>query len=523
MKKSSKLLSLLAAVMVVFMLAACGNNNATGGGTSESDNNDNNKNNNNNNNEEVADEPEEPFTIKAMYNLHTPETPDDYLKELLETATNTVLDIQWVPDGNYEERLNTAFATNTLPMVVPMGFNFYNQFKDAIRADQFWEIEPYLSEFENLSKLKPEVLDNTRVDGKLYALYQGRPLSRQGLIYRKDWAENLGIEAPTTTEEFLEMARAFTEDDPNQSGSKDTIGLTDRSDLIYGAFKTVASWFGTPNHWGEQDGQLLPEFMFDEYVQTMDFFKEMHENGYMNQDFPVTSKDDQQAMFKNGTAGMYVGSMADVLSIYNDASDLNPDVEYEVANRIAGPDGEFGVWAIPGFGSVVLFPKQAIETEDELRKVLAFYDKLMTPEVSNLLIWGVEGEHYEIVDGGIRVMDENRQKIDTQVRPFLSMEIGEPETNGRFEMVATYETRAKADKLIVDNNDFLIHNPTVVLDSETHVTHGDRLQQLINDATYQYILRQIDLDGFNAAVERWKNDGGNAIIEEFNASRDAIN
>ncbi|WP_347835768.1 hypothetical protein [Gracilibacillus sp. JCM 18860] len=88
--------------------------------------------------------------------------------------------------------------------------------------------------------------------GELYTLYQGRPLSRQGIIYRKDWAENLGLEAPTTTDEFMEMVRAFTEDDPDGNGKDDTFGLTDRSDLIYGAFKTVSSWFGTPNYWGEK-------------------------------------------------------------------------------------------------------------------------------------------------------------------------------------------------------------------------------------------------------------------------------
>ena len=93
------------------------------------------------------------------------------------------------------------------------------------------------------------------VDGKVYSLYQGRPLSRQGLIYRKDWADNLGLSAPKTVDEFYEMARAFSEDDPDGNGKNDTIGLTDRSDLIFGVFKTIASWHGTPNNWGEKDGR----------------------------------------------------------------------------------------------------------------------------------------------------------------------------------------------------------------------------------------------------------------------------
>jgi putative aldouronate transport system substrate-binding protein len=505
---TKKLTILISLLIFVSVITACSNNTSSGNqDAAQSNNNDE----------------EERFTVTIMANLLAPQTPNDYLLEMLQDATNTNLDIQWVPDGNFEERLNTAFATNTMPHVIKMNQNMYNQFKDAIRADQFWEIEPYLGQFENLSKLKPEILDNTRVDGKLYALYQGRPLSRQGVIYRKDWADNLGLDAPTTTEEFFEMVRAFTVDDPNGTGQDDTIGLTDRSDLIYGAFKTVSSWFGTPNNWGLKDDQILPEFMFDEYIQTMDFFKEMHSNGYMNQDFPVTSSNDQQAMIKNGTAGVYVGAMVGVQSFYNEAKELNPDIKYDVQNVIKGPQGEYATWAIPGYGALFLFPKSVIEEEEELLKILSFFDHLMEPDNMNLLMWGVEGEHYEIVDGGVQVMEENLAKIESEVRPFLSLEIGEPETSGRYEPLATYETKAKADELVKDNDNYLIHDPTIVLDSETFVTHGDRLQKLIDDATFRYILGQIDLDGFNEATERWKNEGGNDMIEEFTASYYSVN
>ena len=50
------------------------------------------------------------------------------------------------------------------------------------------------------------------------------------------------------------MLDKFTNEDPDDNGNDDTIGLTDRNDLIYGAFKTIASWFATPNSWGEKDG-----------------------------------------------------------------------------------------------------------------------------------------------------------------------------------------------------------------------------------------------------------------------------
>lgn len=457
------------------------------------------------------------FSFSMMANLHTPEVPDEKVLNKIEEVTNTDIEIQWVPDNNYEDRLNTAFATNSLPDAVFLKNQAtFIQFREAIQDGQFWEVGQYLDEFENLSKLKQNVLDNTKVDGKLYTLYQGRPLSRQGIIYRTDWAENLGLEAPTTTDEFMEMVRAFTEDDPDGNGKDDTFGLTDRSDLIYGAFKTVSSWFGTPNYWGEKDGQLLPEFMFDEYVQTMDFFKEMHENGYINQDFPVTSKPDQQEFIKNGTAGVYVGAMSDVGSLRDDAIAINPDAQFDVHNHVEGPNGEFGIWSIPGYGNLVMFPKSSVESEEELKKILGFFDQMMSPEVANYAYWGFEGEHYELVDGAAKVLDSD--KNEREVKPYQAIEIGEPETNGRYLGYFDYEPKAKSEELFLENEEHLINDPTVPLYSETYVKEGGTLQQIITDATYNYILGQIDKDGFDKAIEEWKSQGGDKIIEEYNAS-----
>ncbi|WP_018931755.1 extracellular solute-binding protein [Gracilibacillus lacisalsi] len=513
MSNWKKLMGIMLLLLFV-LLAACSSDSTTEGGDNSGGDDDSSE----ETNEEEGADSDEPYAFTIMANLHTPEVPNEKVLEQIEEATNTDIEIQWVPDNNYEDRLNTAFATNSLPEAVFLkNQTTFIQFRDAMEDEQFWEVGQYLDQFENLSNLKDNVLDNTRVNGNLYTLYQGRPLSRQGLIYRKDWADNLGLEAPTTTDEFMEMARAFTEDDPDGNGEDDTFGVTDRSDLVYGAFKTVSSWFGTPNEWGEQDGQLLPEFMFDEYKQTMDFFKEMHENGYINQDFPVTSKPDQQEFFKNGTAGMYVGSMGDVGSLYNDAEAINPDVEFDVHNHIEGPDGEFGVWAIPGYGSLVMFPKSSVETEEDLLKILGFFDQLMTPEVMNYAYWGIEGEHYEVVEDRALPTDD-QSLFDREVKPYQAIEIGEPETNGRYEGYFDYEVKAKSEELFKDNENYLIENPTVPLYSETYVDDGARLQEIITDATYNYIIGQIDEAGFDDAVENWKSQGGDAIIEEFNAS-----
>ncbi|UOQ86784.1 extracellular solute-binding protein [Gracilibacillus salinarum] len=447
--------------------------------------------------------------------LHSAETPDSKMEEKIEELTGISLNLQYIPANNYQDRMNTSFATDSMPEVANIPIE--GIYKEAIRDGQFWEIESYLDEFENLKKLKEEILDNTRVDGKLYSLYQGRPLSRQGIIYRKDWAENLGLDAPQSTEEFYEMLKQFTENDPDGNGKDDTIGLADRGDLAYGSFNTIASWFNTPNEWGEKDGQLLPSFMFPEYQETLEFMRKLHENGYINQDFPVTSKPDQQDMIKSGKAGAYIGCMCDVSALQSDGSVNIPNMKLDVYNQIKGPNGEYQIWSIPGYNHPYFFPKSSVETEEELKVILGFFDKLMEPEIANTVYWGIEGEHYEVEDGKA-VAIEDSAKLDREVIPYQTLEIGEPETNGRYEGSFPLEAREKADDLFKDNEEYLIKNPTITLDSETYDLKSEELKTIMVDATFNYILGEIDEEEFDEAIEKWKTSGGEDVIEEFNVS-----
>ena len=167
-----------------------------------------------------------PTAITIMAPLNTAQTPPDTIIKELEKLTNTKLTYQFFPADTYEEKLNTTFATGALPQATYLKNQAtFIQMKSAIRDGQFWEIGPLLKDFPNLSKMKSTTNDNTKVDGKLYTLYRGVDIARQGLIYRKDWADKLGLKAPANLDELFAMAKAFTENDPDGNGKKDTIGL----------------------------------------------------------------------------------------------------------------------------------------------------------------------------------------------------------------------------------------------------------------------------------------------------------
>ncbi|MCY9667003.1 extracellular solute-binding protein [Paenibacillus alginolyticus] len=457
-----------------------------------------------------------PTAITIMAPLNTAQTPPDTIIKELEKLTNTKLTYQFFPADTYEEKLNTTFATGALPQVTYLKNQAtFIQMKSAIRDGQFWEIGPLLKDFPNLSKLKSTTNDNTKVDGKLYTLYRGVDIARQGLIYRKDWADKLGLKPPATTEDLYAMMKAFTENDPDGNGKKDTIGLTDRNDLIYGSFKTVATWFGVPNNWGIKDGKLQPEFMFPEYIATMDYYKKLRDGGLINKDFAATSKTDQQKLFTNGTAGMYIGAMTDVSSLNKDLIKNVPTAVVDVHSMVAGPSGKFAAWALPGYANVVLFPKSATKTEAELKKVLAFFDKMMTPEVANLANWGIKDVNYSVIDNKAKKLDE--EKWTREVKPFTDAAIGDEDTSGRYLGIPTIPAQGKADELKIANLNFAVQDPVAALDSKTSQEKGTQLQDVIKDATNKYIYGTIDKAGFDKAIEDWKSRGGSRIIEEYNA------
>ena len=64
------------------------------------------------------------------------------------------------------------------------------------------------------------------------------------MFIRQDWLDNLGLKMPTTIEELKEVARAFTEDDPDGNGQNDTYGLAvDGVEVLTKSIGTLEGFF----------------------------------------------------------------------------------------------------------------------------------------------------------------------------------------------------------------------------------------------------------------------------------------
>ena len=459
-----------------------------------------------------------PPSITILAPLHFPQQPSKEIVTEIEKLTGSKLAITWVPEGIYTDKMNTALTTNSLGKVTFVKFTDYNLVKTAIRSDAFWEIGPYLKEFPNLQQLDPAILSQTAVDGKIYGLYTERPSSRQGIIIRKDWLDHLKLSKPQTLDELYEVMRQFTYNDPDGNGKKDTIGLVDRNDLVYGVFKTLSSYFGTPNNWKLVDGQFIPEFATSEYMNTMNFMRKLYNEKIINQDFALTSKEVQRDKFIRGTAGVFIGSMTDVQRLSIEVQAINPLAELTLINRIKGPDG-YKVWSIPNYNGLYLFSKKAIATEEELKQVLRFFDRTMDKDVANLMMYGIKGRHYKLENGKVILPEETSQLRVNEVNPLYSLMIADISNKNIMEVAQKEQLTALAEQLSRDNEQFLVDDPTVTLSSQTYDEKNMELSTIITDATYNYIIGNITAEEFGQKVEEWKSSGGTLISQEYAESR----
>ncbi|MFK4300833.1 putative aldouronate transport system substrate-binding protein [Paenibacillus sp. RC254] len=491
MKKGVSGLLAVLMVMSVF-LAACGDKGAEDQGSQTYD-------------------PNSKLELTWLNVLHTASPPTDTIKDKIEKYTNSKITFNWVPDASKEERITTALASGELADIVTLTMMTNSSVRSSLKSGLFWDVGSYLDDYDNLKKIPPEVRNAASIEGVLYGVPFQKNLARAGLVIRKDWLDRLGLKVPTTLDELYEVARAFTEDDPDGNGKKDTTGFGDRSDLRYSSFKTLSSYFGTPNGWKvDENGKFTPEFDTPQYLETIKYSNKLYKNGYISKDFAVTAKTDQQQQFAQGKTGIYTG-MVDITNLRNLSQGLQKGLELVPVNKISNGDGKYHIWSEgSGVGGLLAFPKSEVKTEAQLKRLLQFVNDLIDEEVFMDMTGGIKGTHYDIDnEGAFRIINTDLWQADVQ--PFASSRPSEV----TYTLKDANPEKELANQLIKENNEFAVLDPTVPLDSVTANEKGTELEKIITDATFKFIMGETDEAGFKAAVENWKNSGGSQIITEY--------
>ncbi len=462
------------------------------------------------------------ITMLTTYFSSEPPPNDHEIYKMIKEETGATFKTTWIPAAAYKEKINLVLASGDMPMVINgKGETRSANMLDAQRAGVFWELtDEVLSQGKYfINKLDPKVNGNLRVEGKLYTLYEERPLARSATIYRKDWLDKLGMQVPYTPEDYDRVVRAFATKDLDGNGKQDSFGLFTTNGFIFPQVTSFAIAFGGCNGWKEENGKFTPEFSTPEYMKALDLFRSWYKDKIINPDFvALNATQDIFDAFQAQKSGLMLCEPLDDSLKQGAVLKLDPNARVAVIPYMKSEDGKNVINGGSGHSGGFFFTKKGIKDKETLIDVLKVFDKMSEPEgkVVNAYVWGLEGRHYTMVNGKRVQTAEQKELNNVECMNFVQYLCA-------FDSRATW-SNADVSQLQLDvingwneNGDYAVMDPSLPLISTMYIEKGSQLDKINKDAIMKYIMGELDKQGFENQIKKWHDNGGNAIISEFEA------
>ncbi|OUS67694.1 hypothetical protein B1748_35860 [Paenibacillus sp. MY03] len=272
----------------------------------------------------------------------------------LEELTNVHLDFQTYPVSQ-PEQLNIIFASGDFPdLFIRTGLSDVNEQKYGVEQKLILPLQNYIEEqtvhLKKLLQDTPELKGViTATDGNIYGLPSLNEcyhcMYGNKLWINQSWLDKLELSTPTTTDEFLEVMRAFKEMDPNGNGKPDEIPMagaaigwhTAADSFLMNAFELDNSLDGLKMV--VRDGKVQSNAVTDGTREGLKFLNQLFEEGLLyNASF--TQSSDQLKQLANSHEEV-LGAFAAGANVNVIDGTANPERyrHYTTLAPLKGPDG----------------------------------------------------------------------------------------------------------------------------------------------------------------------------------------
>lgn len=232
------------------------------------------------------------------------------------------LEVAWSADGAteaYGTKLTMSIANDELPDIYTC---YFPQYSEAATGGMLTDMTPYIEQYGS-DLLKQVLADNAdlvdacKIDGKLYCIPQiptSYQINAQFLWIRQDWLDAVGMSAPTTWDELVEVARAFVTKDPDGNGVDDTFGLGVAGASPWwggvGSFDGIAEAFHATclQNWvKDENGKIVYGSTQPQMKAALQAAADMYAEGLIDKDFMTKGVDEVVADIYNNKIGMTFG------------------------------------------------------------------------------------------------------------------------------------------------------------------------------------------------------------------------
>lgn len=330
----------------------------------------------------------------------------------LEKRTNVHIEFQTVPQGS-TDAFNLMIASGELPDLI-YGPGSYQDGMDAAIDDGYYldltkYLDTYLSDYNKLRTKNADMERNSATDSgriaAVYQIYQTPQPPWMGLMIRKDWLDELGLQVPKTTSEWETVLTAFKE----KEGAYAPLSLGGPLGF-YGQGFGVASGTGVfSDSWINMDGKVTFNDTTDQMKEFLTVLADWYKKGLIDPDFMT-----KQSAFFADTAMVTTGQTGVFNSMYTMADMFkatSKDSDFDVI-AIRNPLPDSGAVGKVGFVTPVIGGAAMAVSADSKNKEIAmkWLDYLFTEEGALLANYGIENDTFTYNGEGKPVFSEKITK-----------------------------------------------------------------------------------------------------------------
>ncbi|NRF91994.1 extracellular solute-binding protein [Paenibacillus frigoriresistens] len=441
----------------------------------------------------------------------------------LAQKTNTDLNITFLPHENYMDQLKLKFASGDIPDVhMVWGIETSDLVINGLALD----LKPLIDKYgPNLKKNIPQsAWDAVTLNGKILAipqLAQGNAPAERVIYVRKDWMDKLGIKEPKTSDEFLDMLRAFRDKDPNGNGKKDEVPFASRekfewADNIFGMYGVNLDSNTLYNN------EVMPGFVSPNMKKALGMLRTMYAEKLIDNEFLTNTRAIWDQKIKSDLVGSWNHVVFGVWDPWQkELSKLLPDKKPNVVAittpRGVGYDGQLGRVERPVLKTFVV-NKDMKHPE----AVVKMFDWLVSDEGQMFTELGIEGQSFTRDGSAIKYSADKDPDVKWRSAVFQMHGFNE---QAQKVLISNDEAYNKLITTIETSRKEGITNPTAGMPpSETLTKNADLgYKGSFQEAAAKIILGEKPLDYFDEYVASWKKQGGDKAIKEltdwYNANR----
>ena len=520
-KKMKTALLLMLITVLVLVTAACGANEGTNGDNKEPENSG-----------EVASstppeksESDTPVNIKIMAKHSSPQLSDSDKKfvEAIENLNNVKLELEIPPATGYDERLQLMLASGEYPDLIFFSNTMDPSFRNAVKDNIIIPVNEYVKSAKNLNDYTyPASWDELKInlDDQIYGIPRTSVVRNDGYFVRKDWLDQIGFELPAnsevTIEQFEEILRKFTLEDPDNNGKNDTYGYGGGHNASKVLEVVTPGSFGLTG-WQETANGEYP-FMNPVYDSESAAFKDalaftanLYTSGYFDPDAAINDGTQRKERFWRGLTGVTPDFAGNYITYLQEIQKNTPEAELaylfvqDKEGKVKGGSlatsstGLWGFWAIT-------------KNAKDPQKIVNMLDSWISDEMWTIAVEGYEGHDYNLVDGAkvsakpapTNFIRRNTMRRANDLNFFFPIDMNKEAKD----LVSPWLEKAIATVVPAKDNAF----KPAATKSPNYIDY----QTLWDQTTMKIIMGVEPVAKFDELLEGWYTNGGQEYVKEMN-------